>query len=106
MARNIWTQRLIVLLDSVAFGFIADRVFHNPLWGIATGLVSFIVVLLYLRRKPLAERMFKLEKSDAQLLRTILLSLAFFALSPTFAMLIVSCKRAKPLSWRNDHFCR
>lgn len=90
MPRNIWVQRFIAVLDALAIGFVVDRLSPTPLYGLASAAFSLIVLLLMINNKPLSERFLKLDHEAALLLRTVLLSLAFFFLCATAAFLIVS----------------
>jgi len=63
--RNIWMQRLIVVLDALAIGFVVDRLSPSPLYGLAAALFSLIILLLMINGKPVSERLLKLDHESA-----------------------------------------
>ena len=58
-------QRLIVVLDALAIGFVVDRLSPSPLYGLAAALFSLIILLLMINGKPVSERLLKLDHESA-----------------------------------------
>lgn len=85
-----WIQRTIALFDAAAFGFVADRIGHSPLWGVAGATIAAIFLLWVVSRRPLTERLLKLDRDSALTLRTVALSLLFLVLCAAAALLTLS----------------
>jgi len=77
------------MLDALAIGFVVDRL-SPGLYGLVAAIASLIFLLFLVNGKPVSERFLKLDHESALVLRTVLLSLAFFILCATAAFLILA----------------
>ena len=90
LSNNRWIQRIIALFNAVAIGFLIDRITHSPLWGLAVSLMSAGFLLYSVSRPPLIGRILKIDRDAGETLRTVGMSLLFFIICATAALLTLS----------------
>ena len=79
MLKSRWTHRVILALDSLAFGIILDLTLPNPIYAFF-GVVLFVVVgIFWMGRASQLTVRIGFSNEDSRTLRTLLLALIFFS---------------------------
>ena len=79
MLKSRWTHRIVLALDSLAFGIILDLTLPYPIYAFFGTIIFVVVGVFWMSKAGRLTTKIGFSIEDSRILRTLLLSLIFFS---------------------------